>query len=94
MYPGPRFSKGLEEKFKIKTCWIVAQFLGHKPVDFASLTDSFIVSLSKLLNFDLEFKHGKHKKAFAGPEKLSGLSRNRPQSSTHFWEVESLHIMH
>ena len=28
--------------FKIKTCWIVAQFLVHKPVNFASLTDRCI----------------------------------------------------
>ena len=31
-----------------KTCSI-AQFLAHKPVNFVSLTDSFIVSFSKLL---------------------------------------------
>ena len=30
--------------FKVKTCWILAQLLPHKPVNFASLTDSFITS--------------------------------------------------
>ena len=27
----------------MKICWIVAQFLTHKPVNFASLMDSFII---------------------------------------------------
>ena len=35
--------------FKIKTCWIVAPFLAHKPNKIASLSDSFIVLFSKLL---------------------------------------------
>ena len=35
--------------FKLKTGWKVAQFLAHKPLNFASLTDTFIVSFSKLL---------------------------------------------
>ena len=30
-------------KFEIKTCWIVAQFLAHKPVNFTSWTDDFIL---------------------------------------------------
>ena len=33
---------GPEANFEIKTCLIVAQFLAHKSVGFASLTDSFI----------------------------------------------------
>ena len=53
---------GSKANFKIKTYWIVSQFLAHKPAKFASLTDSFVVSFSKLV--DLEFKHGKHKTAF------------------------------
>ena len=40
---------GPKENFEIKNSWIVAQFLANKPVNFASLTDSLIVSLSKLL---------------------------------------------
>ena len=40
---------GQEANFDIKTCWIVAQFQAHKLVNFGSLTDSFIVSFSKLL---------------------------------------------
>ena len=46
--PKARKLFGPESKFKIKTCWMVAQFLAHKPVNSASLTrDSFIVSFSK-----------------------------------------------
>ena len=40
---------GPKANFEIQTCWIVAQFLAYKPVNFASLTDSFIVLFSKLL---------------------------------------------
>ena len=58
-----RFSKGavMDQKanLKIKTCWIVAQLLAHKLVNFASLTQSIIFKISS--NFDLEYKHGKHK---------------------------------
>lgn len=44
--PGTCFSKSPETfRARIKTFVIVAQFLAHKPVNFASLTDSFIVSL-------------------------------------------------
>ena len=38
--------------FKIQTCLIVAQFLAHKLVNFASLTDSFDVLVSKF--FEIE----------------------------------------
>ena len=52
---------------------IAAQFLAHKTVHFASLTCSFIVSLSKFLNVNMEYT-----KQLFGPEKLPELSRNRP----------------
>ena len=32
-----------------KRCWTLAQFLAHKPVNFASLTNSFYLSFSELL---------------------------------------------
>ena len=38
---------GKKANFKIKTCWIVVHFLAHKLVNFALLTDSFILSFSK-----------------------------------------------
>lgn len=65
-HPGPSFERPgpqtfcRKANFKIKTFWIAAQFLAHKPVNFAFLTDSFSVSFLKLL----KCKHGKHKKAF------------------------------
>ena len=40
---------GPKANFKIKTCWIVPQFLAHEPIKIASFTDSFIVLFSKLL---------------------------------------------
>ena len=51
---------GPKEIFKIKTCWIVAQCLAHKP----SLIDRFIALFSNYWNFDLESKHNKQKTAF------------------------------
>ena len=39
----PENVQGPKVNFKIKTSWIVAQFLAHKPVNLASLTDSLIV---------------------------------------------------
>ena len=32
---GPVAFRGPKANFKIKTCWIVAQFLAHKPVNVA-----------------------------------------------------------
>ena len=69
--PGPVSRKvrnlnffGQKTNFKIQTCWKVAQFLAHKPVNFVSLTYSFIVLFWNYWNVDLEFKHNKHKTAF------------------------------
>ena len=64
--------------FEVKTCklLIVAQFLAHKPVNFASLT--FILPIfQNYWNFDLECKHGKHKTAFRA-RKVIRTSRNGP----------------
>ena len=47
----PRNFLGSKANIKITTCWIVAQFQAHKKVNFASLTDSFIVlKFSESLN--------------------------------------------
>ena len=40
---------GQKANIEIKACGIVLQFLAHKPVNFALLVDSFIVSFSKFL---------------------------------------------
>ena len=60
---GAHFSKdpenvsGPKANFRVKTCWILAQFLAHKAVQIVSITDSSIVLFSKLLKLDLECKH-------------------------------------
>ena len=46
--------------FEINTCWIVGTVLNSQTGQFASLTASFNVPFSKLL----EYKHDKHKTAF------------------------------
>ena len=52
----------LKANFKIK---IVAQFLVHKPVNFALLTDNFIVSFSKIIEtLILNVNRANHKTAF------------------------------
>ena len=71
----PRNFLGAKANFKIRICWIVAQFLAHKPVNFASLTDSFIISFSKLLE---PWSWMQTRNSFLGAKKLSRLSRNRP----------------
>ena len=63
--PG-KFS-GAKANFKITTCWIVAQFLAHKPFNFVSLTDSFIVLFSKLLDF---WSWMQTQKSFPGPKRF------------------------
>ena len=66
--------------FEVKTCklLIVAQFLAHKPVNFASLTDVFILPIFKITEtLILNAKHGKQKTAFRA-RKVIGTSRNGP----------------
>ena len=68
---------GPKANFKIKICWIVAQF-GHKPVNFASLTDSFVLTFSNYWTLILNV-NAANRKQLSGPEKkLLGLSWNRP----------------
>ena len=69
---------GRKANFKIKTSWIVAQFLAHKPVNVALLSDSFSYHFQNYWNFDLACKRGKHKQLFE-PQQLPGLSRNGSQ---------------
>ena len=65
---------GPKASFKVKTCSILAQLLPHKPVNFASLTDSFITSFKIIETLILDA----NTKQLFGAEKLSGLSRIRP----------------
>ena len=52
---------GPKVNFKIQTCWIAAQFPAHKPVNFGSLTESFILLFSKLLKRWSWSKRGNYK---------------------------------
>ena len=66
---GPFFERpgnfsGPKANFEIQTCWIVAQLMAHKPVNFASLTDSFILLFQNYWNFDIECKHNEHNDSF------------------------------
>ena len=69
---------GPKANFKITTFWKVAQFLSHKPVTFASLTDSFIVLFLKIIETLILNANTTSTKHLSGPEKFPGLSRNRP----------------
>ena len=61
----------------MKICWIVAQFLTHKPVNFASLMDSFIIDhVKNHWYLDLKCKPGKQKQ-LSGSERWPGHS-SRP----------------
>ena len=58
---------GPKANFKIKICSIVAQF-GHKPVNFASLTDSFVLTFSNYWTLILNI-NAANRKQLSGPEK-------------------------
>ena len=73
--PG-KFS-GPKANFKITTCWIVAQLLAHKQVNFASLNDGFLVLLLKIIEPLILNATTTSLKHLSRPEKFRGLSRNR-----------------
>ena len=66
--------------FEVKTCklLIVAQFLAHKPVNFASLTDVFILPIFKITETLILNANTENIKQLFGPEKLSGLRETGP----------------
>ena len=78
----PANFSGMKANFKIKTSWIVAQFLAHKPISLAfSTTDSFIVSFP---NFVRKYNaNAGNTKQLSGPETFPGLSRNGPLALHH-----------
>ena len=77
--PG-KFS-GAKANFKITTCWIVAQFLAHKPFNFVSLTDSFIVLFSKLLDF---WSWMQTQKRFPGPKRFRDFRETDRSSEKNY----------
>ena len=64
--------------FEIETCWIVAQFLSHKPANFASLTDSFIIAFSKLLKLWSWMQTCKHKTGFRARRVFGSFEKRAP----------------
>ena len=57
---------------------MVAQFPAHKPVNFASLKDSFLVLFLKIVEPLIVNANTTSLKHLSGPGKFRGLSRNRP----------------
>ena len=69
---------GPKANFKITTCLMVAQFQAYKPVNFASLNDSFLVLFLKIIEPLILNAITTSLKHLSGPGKFRGLSRNRP----------------
>ena len=81
---------GPRENFKIKTCSIVAQFSAHKPVKFALLTDSFIVSFSKLLKLWSWMQTRQTQNRFPGPKSDWDFREKGPCGT---WHSEKGHLV-
>ena len=58
---------GPKDNFSIKICWILAQFLAHKPVNFASWTVSFIALFWKIMKLWSWSKPPANAKQLSGP---------------------------
>ena len=71
---------GPKASFKIKKCWIVAQFLAHKPVNFVSLIDSFIVLFSKWLKLWSWMQTQQTQNSFPGPKSYRGFRETGPRT--------------
>ena len=83
---GSNFSSP-KANFEIKTWWTLAQLSALKQVNFASLTDNFIVSFSKFFKLWCWVKHSKHKTAFRAwkvigtfEKRAMGLKSPRPST--------------
>ena len=75
---------GPKANFIIKTCWIVAEFQAHNPVNFASLTDSFIASLSKFETLISNTNMANRKLTAFRARKATGTFENQAPGSHHF----------
>ena len=51
----------------------------HKPVNFASLTESFTLLIFKVIEMLILKANAANKKKLSGPEKLSGLFEKQAQ---------------
>ena len=87
---GVRFSKGSgnflgpKANFEIKTSWIVAKFLAHKPDDFGLLTDSFLLPFLKLLNLWSWMQTGQTQNSCSAPKSYRDFRETGPRSETSF----------
>ena len=81
MWPGARFSKG-PETFQARRQILKSKKLlaAHKPVNFASLTDSFIISFSKLLEPWSWMQTWQTRNSYAGPKSYRDVWETRPVS--------------
>ena len=74
----------------MNTCWMVVHVVAHKPVNYASLTDSFITSFSKLLKRWSWMQTRQTKNSFPAPKSYRYFKGNGPQGqylgSRNNWE--------
>ena len=77
----PGYFSGAKANFKTKTGWIVPQFLAHKPVNFALLTDTFIISFSKLLE-PWSWMQTHKKNSFLGMKSYWGFQGTGPRTKS------------
>ena len=75
---------------KTVTRSIEGQFLSHTPINFASLTDSFVVLFSILLNFDLECSAQQTQNSFLGPKSYRDFRETGPRSEQRVWKWHCL----
>ena len=80
---------GPKANFEIQTCWIVAQFLAYKPVNFASLTDSFIVLFSKLLKLWSWMQTQQTKNSFPARKVTETFEKQSPDLTFSFSDKRS-----
>ena len=79
MWLGARFSKGPETFHARRQILKSKTFLAaHKPVNFASLTDSFIISFSKLLEPWSWMQTWQTRNSYAGPKSYRDVWETRP----------------
>ena len=101
----PRNFSGLKGNFEIKTCYLVAQFLVHKPVNFALFTNSCIVLFSKLWKLWSWTQTQQTQNNFPGPKSYRGaFEKQAPgqetlilwatlgidkESGSHYWAPDN-----
>ena len=92
-FEGPGNFSGPKGNFEIKTCYIAAQFLAHKPVNSASLTNSFIVlHIFKIMETSILNANTTNAKQLSGPESYRDFRETGPWGrgwSAGAWRMNS-----